>query len=113
MIYHITTQTAWQTAAPTGTYSAPSLQSEGFIHCSHAHQVIGTANLLFQGQPDLIVLAIDPQRLQARLIDEDLYGHGSFPHLYGVLEVAAVTHIIPLPCNEDGTFDPPAALTQQ
>jgi uncharacterized protein (DUF952 family) len=34
MILHITTHTAWEKAKMKGEYSAPSLKSEGFIHCS-------------------------------------------------------------------------------
>ncbi len=34
MILHITTRTAWQEALPCGEYRTPSLETEGFIHCS-------------------------------------------------------------------------------
>jgi uncharacterized protein (DUF952 family) len=36
MIYHITTNAEWQNAQTKGEYTAPSLQTEGFIHCSTA-----------------------------------------------------------------------------
>jgi uncharacterized protein (DUF952 family) len=37
-IYHITSKEAWQNAQAAGYYSHPSLETEGFIHCSEAHQ---------------------------------------------------------------------------
>ncbi len=42
----------------------PSLDAEGFIHCSTiAHQAIETANLYYRGQHDLLVLRIDERKL--------------------------------------------------
>ena len=95
MIYHITTQSEWLSAQQTGAYTAPSLEAEGFIHCSHAHQIVGTANFLFKGQNDLILLAIDPEKLDVPLVDEDLYDwivgitlNHSFNHAWsGVLQM--------------------------
>jgi uncharacterized protein (DUF952 family) len=39
MIYHITSKQEWVSAQEQGEYTAPSLQTEGFIHCSTAAQV--------------------------------------------------------------------------
>ncbi len=39
-IVHITTRKAWMEAIIAGQYIAPSLESEGFIHCSTYSQVI-------------------------------------------------------------------------
>ncbi len=94
MIYHITTKTEWLTAQETGTYTAPSLAAEGFIHCAYAEQVAGVVGRFYAGQTGLLVLEIDPAGLAAAVVDEDSYGHGSFPHVYGGIDVGAVGRVL-------------------
>jgi uncharacterized protein (DUF952 family) len=89
MIYHLTSPAEWQAAQAAGHYQAPSLATEGFIHCSGAHQVARTANLYFQGQGELVLLHIQEDALTAQLKYE-LAGDQWFPHLYGLLNLAAV-----------------------
>jgi uncharacterized protein (DUF952 family) len=111
MILHITTKEAWETAAAAGQYIADSLKSEGFIHCSTPAQVLGTANALFRGQHGLLLLCIDPQQVQAPILYEDCYETGqAFPHIYGALDVDAVTAALHFPPNHDGTFTLPPLL---
>ena len=59
MIYHITKRAAWEQSLTKGHYSASSLDSEGFIHCSTRDQVLGVAQDLFRGQSDLVLLCIN------------------------------------------------------
>jgi uncharacterized protein (DUF952 family) len=68
-----------------------SLAVEGFVHCSTVVQVVATADRIFRGSGDLLVLVVDPDRLTAplkweRATDVD----AEFPHVYGPLDVAAV-----------------------
>ena len=49
LIYHITTEDAWEKAAGQGFYETPSLQEEGFIHCTHAHQTQLLLDKYFKG----------------------------------------------------------------
>jgi len=108
MIYHITTPAAWEHAQRLGRYSADSLGSEGFIHCSTAAQLLIPANELYHGRTDLILLCIDSSRLQPRLVYEDCYASGTaFPHIYGPLNLDAVTDVVDFPSNPDGTFSLP------
>ncbi|VAW33573.1 Glutathione S-transferase domain protein [hydrothermal vent metagenome] len=110
-ILHITTEAAWQTAVSAGAYRADSLASEGFIHCSTVAQLLMPANAMYKGQTDLILLKIDPSRLTAVLTYEDCYETGhQFPHIYGPLNLDAVTGFVPFPPNPDGTFSLPAKL---
>ena len=106
---HITTRRA--EAQAEGRYAAPSLDSQGFIHCSAPAQVLGVANFLYAGQPDLVLLVIDPARLSAELRWEE-YEPGSpyFPHLYGPLNLDAVIRVLPFPPAADGTFQLPERL---
>ena len=104
MLFHITEHVAWQTAKALGSYQAPSLTTEGFIHLSTAEQVVGTANRFYKGQSDLVLLGIAEAQLQAEVRYEEVPAHGVFPHLYGPLNVDAVEEIWHLSPETDGTF---------
>ena len=96
-LYHITTNDAWMKAKEIGYYESASLASEGFIHCSTEAQVAGTLERFFAGQTNLVTLIIDPTKLVHELkyeqaTDIDML----FPHVYGVINVDAVTEVITL-----------------
>lgn len=96
-IYHITTLEAWEKAQEEGFYSAPSLENEGFIHCSKKEQVEGVLQRFYAGQTGLILLNIDPELLNAPLIFEmatDL--QEMFPHIYGKIPLKSVVSITSL-----------------
>ena len=67
MIYHLTDRAAWEDARARGKYNAPSLDSEGFIHCSTREQVLDVANQHYRGEAGLLLLCIDENRLRAKL----------------------------------------------
>lgn len=75
-IYHITKSEEWEKAQQSGFYEAASLDKEGFIHCSLAHQIPPVANFNFKGQQGLVLLEIDEEKLTHRVKFEDLYGEG-------------------------------------
>lgn len=103
-LLHICTQDAWKAARRVGAYRAASLETEGFIHCSTPPQAVETANRHFAGRDDLILLSINAEKVTAE-IKYELAAHGGmYPHIYGPLNVAAVTDAIPFPRSEDGTF---------
>ena len=108
MLFHITERTAWETAQVEGIYRAPSLETEGFIHFSKPEQVLATANRFYRGQSGLVLLQIDPEQLSAPLRYEEVADHGTFPHLYGPLNLAAVTQTYPFEPSSDGGFAMPA-----
>lgn len=89
-IYHLAEPEEW--TARSEHYSPPSVESEGFVHCSTAEQLPRVAAARFAGRTDLILLTIDPDQLEpGTLIYEDSYGAGEeFPHIYGALPVSAV-----------------------
>ncbi len=93
-ILHLTTLDDWHRDAPA-PYAAPSLASEGFIHCSLPAQVIHTAHRQYRDRDDLVLVHLDPARLTSRLVYEDTSGHGAFPHVYGSINRDAVTDIEP------------------
>lgn len=118
MIYHLSDRAAWDVAQARGKYSAPSLESEGFIHCSTSDQVEGVANDFFRGEADLLLLCIDENKLHAELRREapahpkplDVSRVNTdrlFPHLYGVLNLDAVVAVYELSERDAGFALPP------
>jgi uncharacterized protein (DUF952 family) len=105
LIFHITSEHAWADAKAQGHYTADSLASEGFIHCSERHQVAWVANQRFRGRSDLVLLHIDRARLQAPVRYENLEGGRElFPHVYGPVPVSAVASVTRLLPSESGDF---------
>jgi uncharacterized protein (DUF952 family) len=111
MLYHITRRADWAAAQAAGEYAADSLASEGFIHCSTAAQVIATANRIFRGRGDLVLLCIERARVIHEIRCENLEGGSEqYPHIYGALALAAVTAVHDFPPRDDGSFAWPPAL---
>ena len=94
IIYHVTTKSEWLTALQNGFYVAPSLQLEGFIHCSKAEQVSGVLERYFNGKTDLVKLVIDTSKLKNKLqFDFSPSVNEEFPHVYGTINVDAVIEV--------------------
>jgi uncharacterized protein (DUF952 family) len=103
LIYKILSAADWEAAQRAGRFdgSADDLR-DGFIHFSDGEQVIGTARKYFAGQTGLMLLAVDPARL-GDLRWERSRDDALFPHLYGPLELDAVTKADRLPDDLDAT----------
>ena len=106
-VFHICRREAVVLARTTGHYRADSLDDEGFIHLSRAHQVLPTAAAYFASVPDLVVLVIDPTLLTAPLAYEppaplpsaspkDTLSGELYPHCYGPIDLAAIVDVIEL-----------------
>ncbi len=109
-ILHITTRDHWEAAKNLGTYRSDSLSTEGFIHCSTVAQVIGSANRFFKDKKDLVILSIDPTLVTAEIRHEGADPNNLFPHIYGELNIDAVTKSIDLEATPDGLFILPPEL---
>jgi uncharacterized protein (DUF952 family) len=104
-IFHLVAASDWRAACELGRYAPESLATEGFVHCSFAHQVAATANHLFHDRADLIAVEIDPGKLQQPVVVEDLYGMDEeFPHVYGAIPTAAAIAQHPLTRDATGAF---------
>jgi uncharacterized protein (DUF952 family) len=113
MILHFCTAEAWADAQRAGEYTADTLASEGFIHCSSAAQVHIPATIRARGRTDLVLLEIDESRLPEPPRWEPGDGvdtENLFPHVYGPLPVHAVIAVHPYPPEPDGSFAPPKGL---
>lgn len=104
-IFHLATAADVHRAARTGQYSPPSLGSEGFIHCSYAHQVQDVADTLFRDSADLVLLEIDPARVTSRVVEEGASAGERHPHIYGPLAMSAVLSVRELKRGADDRFE--------
>ena len=110
-IYKITPASAWREAERRGVYrgSADDLR-DGFIHFSTASQVAETARKHYFGQTGLFLVAVDADALGDALRWEPSRNDELFPHLYGELDLGAVTAILDMRARSDGTHDIPELI---
>ncbi|MGD2100740.1 MAG: DUF952 domain-containing protein [Acidimicrobiia bacterium] len=93
-IHHLADRGDWELR--TDVYRASSLESEGFIHCSTRDQLADVARRHFGDHTDLVVLTIDPEALDVKVVFEDLYDLGEeYPHVYGAVNIGAVMSALP------------------
>jgi uncharacterized protein (DUF952 family) len=102
-IYHLVSPSTWNSLAP-GPYRAPSLDTEGFIHCSNEDQVAWAANRFYANAAELLVLTIDASRLEHPLRDELAGTQERFPHIYGPINRDAVVDVRPLKRDAAGRW---------
>jgi uncharacterized protein (DUF952 family) len=103
-IYKICPAPLWREAEIAGKFrGSPVDVVDGFIHFSTAAQAAETAARHFAGQSDLLLISVDAAKLDAELRWEPSRGGALFPHLYGDLDLAAVTKVDALPLGADGT----------
>ncbi len=105
MIYHLAPVSDWEAAGGLEEYSAESLGSEGFIHCSKDQsQAVEVANRLFKGRDDMLVLELDVDRLVSPIKHEAARSGTVYPHIYGPINTDAVVGVLGLITGEDGQF---------
>jgi uncharacterized protein (DUF952 family) len=111
MIYHITSKQEWLAAQENGEYTAPSLGTEGFIHCSTEKQILHVANAFYRGRNDLVLLQLDESRIKPEVKweapAETISKADLFPHIYGPINLDAVTSVLDFqPDPVSGNFPP-------
>ena len=102
--YHLVPADVWAATDPFEPYVAPSLATEGFIHCTDGVEaVIATANRHYRADPrPYVVLTVDLDRVGSpwRFDDPD----GAYPHVYGPMHPHAVIGVQPVRRGLDGSF---------
>ena len=107
-IYKICPASAWREAERQGVFRGSADDArDGFIHFSTASQVAETARKHFFGQTGLFLIAVDADALGDALRWEPSRNDELFPHLYGELDLGAVTDILDLRARSDGYHDIP------
>lgn len=108
-LYHITSKEQWLQTKEA--YLPQAFSEEGFIHCSYLQQIVGSANKFFQEKKNLVILQIERQKLECKVVDENLEGGEIlFPHVYGSLPINVVVKVIDFSCQSDGCFCLPEEL---
>lgn len=116
VLLHLCSAADWCSAQSRGELRPESLADVGFVHLSTPQQVHLPANRLYHGRGDLVLLRIDPARLNAPVrwepgapTDPDSM---LFPHLYGPLPVDAVIDVTGYRPGSDGGFAPAVAQSR-
>jgi len=111
-IYHISSLTAWSAAQEQGRYSPDSLTNNGFIHCSKKDQILRVANSYYSNQRGLVILVIDPSKLNPKVRWEAGTDKADelFPHIYGPLNSDAVVRVLDFEPGAEGRFLFPQSL---
>jgi uncharacterized protein (DUF952 family) len=102
--YHLVPRAQWEARDPYVPYAAPSLETEGFIHCTDGEAaMVATANKFYRDDPgDFVVLALDLDATGSPWrIDEP---GKPYPHVYGPIAASAVLAVRPFRRTRDGTF---------
>ena len=107
-IYKISSASAWREAERQGVYrgSADDIR-DGFIHFSLPSQLAETARKHFFGQTGLFLIEVDADALGDALRWESSRDDELFPHLYGELDLGAVTNVLDMHARSDGSHDIP------
>ena len=117
VLLHLISSDEWSSAKTASELRPESLSSAGFIHLSTPEQVHLPADRLYRGRDDLLLLHIDPARLDAPLRWESGVATDPesmlFPHLYGALPVSAVINVTSYRPGADGSFPPVGGLASE
>ena len=114
-ILHLVPRPVWEgvVASDASTYAPPSLADEGFIHATAGDELLlQVANAFYhQEAGDFLVLSLDEALLTPEVrweAPEPAPPPGAdaplFPHVYGPLDVAAVTGVRAAERSPDGAF---------
>ena len=108
-IFRVARSADWVRATAAGQYwvtgEASELDGPGFIRASTMEQVGDVANASYAGADDLVVLVIDPDRVESdvRYQPSPDSRHLS-PCIYGPIRVEAVVGVMSLEPLPDGLF---------
>ena len=90
-VYKVVSQAEWELAECEGVFrGAPVDHRDGYIHLSDGGQVETTVALYFADRDDLVLVALDSERLGEALKWEPSRGGALFPHLYAPLPLDQV-----------------------
>ncbi|MGE3303270.1 MAG: DUF952 domain-containing protein [Hyphomonadaceae bacterium] len=98
LAYKICFAEEWADAERAGSYVGSAVdEADGYIHLSTADQVAETLRRYFDGDPDLLLVAVDLSGLAASVRWEAARSGQLFPHIYGELPLSAVRAVEPIP----------------
>jgi uncharacterized protein (DUF952 family) len=102
-IYLLSSNAEYQQALSAGMLTRDSLTSEGFIHATPKSQLNRLANKYYKDKEQPLILIVDKELVIPEIKWEPASG-GLYPHIYGPLNINAVTRVEKISLNEDGNF---------
>jgi uncharacterized protein (DUF952 family) len=94
LIYKIMLPAEWDWFEEAGRFDGSEFdQASGFVHCSSREQVARTATRFFAGEGELVLVALDEDRIESPVRWESASDGGVFPHVYGPLTKSAVAGV--------------------
>lgn len=110
IVIHLTTPTEWAAAQGQGWLEPAGFGTEGFVHCSGVHQLVGTIEKHFAGVDELALLVLDTGAMGSELVWEEGRPGQLFPHLYRRIQVEDVARVVRWRRGADGSVVVPAEL---
>lgn len=105
-IFHITDPGAAQRLLADGVLEPPSLDAEGFVHCSSATEVVATTERYYADVDDLVLVELDVGALDAEIRWPEVYPGRRFPHVHGPLTADAVVAVHPWGPGDRAVWEP-------
>ena len=101
---HLVAAPVWEAQRGGETYLPEAYGTDGFIHCTIGDgRMLAVANMFYTGDSRaFIALSLEPSRVSSEVRFED--PNRVFPHIYGPLQVAAVTGHRSVERDEQGRF---------
>ena len=105
VIIHCVPKKLWDAYAKKDFYGNESIEDCGFIHCSEVSAYPFVAPNFKNTKEDLLILAIDTNKVKPEIKWEDLEDCGTkYPHIYGLLNKDAILDVLPHLWNDDRTW---------
>lgn len=111
-IVHLARRSDWDAGQRSGEYRTSTrgvtVDDVGFIHASFPHQLAAVAEFAYADtDEELCVLVMDEDTIRAAgtpvMIEDGGCGE-RYPHIYGPIDPAWVTDVLPARFGEDGRF---------
>ena len=95
-VYKVVAQSEWSAAEREGVFRGAEIDlNDGYIHLSDGEQVERTVALYFEHRDDLVLVALEAEKLGEDLKWEPSRGGAMFPHLYATLPLDRVVFASP------------------
>lgn len=95
-IIHSLKEDIWNAYKNKKYYGESSIHKCGFIHCSEISTYKWVAPNFANETDKYVILVIDTDRLENKVVWEDLGNFGvEYPHIYGLLNTDAIVEVVP------------------
>ena len=101
-IIHSLKEAIWNNYKNKKYYGEVSIDKCGFIHCSEISTYKWVAPNFANETDSYVILVIDTDRLENKVVWEDLGNFGvEYPHIYGLLNTDAIVEVVPQLWSDD------------